>query len=147
MALVTADRMDLVTRGRLHHLELWRDDAATADGPWSWLLQQLHHTLTDTWATGCSWSLGDTYVVLESGADHTGGRTDRLRSGMNHLALWAGSRADVDALTAQAPQHGWRLLFADVHPHAGGPQHYAASLEDDAGFEVELVADETTAGG
>ncbi|WP_328291571.1 hypothetical protein OG218_02225 [Kineococcus sp. NBC_00420] len=81
-------------------------------------------------------------MVLESGTDHVRGRTERLRSGMNHLALWAGSRADVDALTGKAPQHGWRLLFTDLHPHAGGPQHYAAFLEDDAGFEVELVAEE-----
>jgi hypothetical protein len=32
------------------------------------------------------------------------------------------------------------LLFADRHPFAGGPDHYAASLEDGDGFEVELVA-------
>lgn len=131
-----------VTRGQLHHLELWRDDATDPDRPWAWLLQRLGYSLSDSWATGCSWSLGEAYVVLESGADHVPGHADRLRSGMNHLALWAGSRADVDALTEQAPQHGWRLLFADLHPHAGGPQHYAAFLEDDTGIEVELVADE-----
>lgn len=129
-------------RGHLHHLELWRDDATTPDGPWPWLLQQLGYSRTDTWATGCTWSLDEAYVVLESGADHVTGRADRLRSGTNHLALRAGSPADVDALTSGAPQHGWRLLFADLHPQAGGPQHYAAFLEDDAGFEVELVAGE-----
>ncbi|EQD64343.1 Glyoxalase, partial [mine drainage metagenome] len=31
-------------------------------------------------------------------------------------------------------------LFEDRHPHAGGPNHYAAYLENDDGFEVELVA-------
>ena len=36
--------------------------------------------------------------------------------------------------------HGWSLLFADRHPGAGGPAHYAAYLEDAQGFEVELVA-------
>ncbi|MGO8726360.1 MAG: hypothetical protein ACLQK8_06515 [Streptosporangiaceae bacterium] len=41
---------------------------------------------------------------------------------------------------AAAPAHGWQLLFADRHPHAGGSQHYAAYLEDSDGFEVELVA-------
>ncbi|MCI2237224.1 hypothetical protein MO973_04075 [Paenibacillus sp. TRM 82003] len=132
-------------RGHLHHLELWRDDATATEGPWPWLLQQLGYSCTDTWATGCTWSLEEAYVVLESGTDHVRGRSERLRSGMNHLALWAGSRADVDTLTNEAPQHGWRLLFADLHPHAGGPQHYAAFLEDDAGFEVELVAEEPSA--
>jgi len=32
-------------------------------------------------------------------------------------------------------------MFSDLHPHAGGPQHYAAYLENYDGFEVELVAD------
>ena len=30
-------------------------------------------------------------------------------------------------------------MFADRHPYAGGPGHRAAFLEDEAGFEVELV--------
>ena len=34
----------------------------------------------------------------------------------------------------------WRLLFPDRHPHAGGPEHYAAYLEDTDGYEVELVS-------
>ena len=35
---------------------------------------------------------------------------------------------------------GWTLMFADTHPYAGGPTHYAAYLESGEGFEVELVA-------
>jgi hypothetical protein len=54
------------------------------------------------------------------------------------------SRALVDALAEQAPAHGWTLMFPDRHPHAGGEQHYAAYLEDMDGFEVELVATDTT---
>jgi hypothetical protein len=46
----------------------------------------------------------------------------------------------VDELTAAAEEHGWMLMFADRHPHAGGPEHYAAYLENGDGFEVELVA-------
>jgi len=129
-----------VTRGHLHHLELWRDDATATDGPWPWLLERLGYHRTDDWATGCSWSLGGSYIVLESGADHVRGRTERLRSGLNHLALWAGTRSEVEALADEAPRHGWGLLFVDRHPNAGGPRHYAAFLEDDAGFELELVA-------
>jgi len=114
---------DAVKRGHLHHLELWRDDATATEGPWPWLLQRLGYSLTDSWVTGCTWSRGEAYVVLESGADHVRGRANRLRSGMNHLALWAGGRADVDALTSEAPQHGWRVLFADLHP-----RRWAAAL-------------------
>ena len=59
---------------------------------------------------------------------------------MNHVAFWAGSRDDVDALAREATEHGWSLLFADRHPHAGGPDSYAAYLEDGWGYEVELAA-------
>ncbi|MBX9243481.1 glyoxalase [Actinotalea ferrariae] len=128
-------------RGQLHHLELWMDDATSADGPWPWLLEQLGYAVTSTWGTGRSWTTGDTYVVLESGAAHRRGRHDRLRSGMNHVAFRAGTRAELDALIAGAVEHGWSLMFADAHPYAGGPEHYAGYLEDASGFEVELVAD------
>ena len=52
-----------------------------------------------------------------------------------------GSAAGKDQpLAAAAPGHGWRLLFPDTHPYAGGPDHYAAYLASTDGFEVELVA-------
>ena len=83
--------------------------------------------------------------MLESGPDVVATRHDRLRPGLNHLAFHAGSPSDVDALVGEAVDNGWALLFADRHPYAGGPQHYAAYLEDDDGFEVELVAREARA--
>jgi hypothetical protein len=46
----------------------------------------------------------------------------------------------VDELVTVAAGYGWSLLFADRHPYAGGPDHYAAYLVDVDGFEVELVA-------
>jgi hypothetical protein len=129
-------------RGRLHHLELWMDDAVAEEGPWPWLLRRLGYTVHKTWASGRSWVNGDAYIVLESGPAHLRGRQQRLRSGMNHLALWGGTRDEVDAVAGEAPKHGWSLMFADRHPYAGGPDSYAAYLEDDAGFEVELVAED-----
>jgi hypothetical protein len=47
----------------------------------------------------------------------------------------------VDRLVEEAPAHGWTLLFADKHPYAGGPDHYAAYLENEDGYEAEVVAD------
>lgn len=46
-------------------------------------------------------------------------------------------------VAADGPGHGWTLLFPDRHPHAGGPDHYAAYLGNTDGFEAELAADET----
>jgi len=79
----------------------------------------------------------------EQSPDMLPGEHERTRPSLNHLALHAGDRDRVDALTAAAPTNGWTLMFPDRHPHAGRPQHYAAYLTDADGYEVELVADDT----
>jgi catechol 2,3-dioxygenase-like lactoylglutathione lyase family enzyme len=69
---------------------------------------------------------------------------DRCRPGLNHLAFHVASREELDELTLHAPDHGWRLLYPDRHPFAGGDDHYAAYLENREGYEVELVAPATS---
>lgn len=59
---------------------------------------------------------------------------------MNHLAFNVGSRDDLDYLVSHGSGHGWTLLFADKHPHAGGPDQDAAYLTNTDGAEVELIA-------
>ena len=93
-----------------------------------------------TGATAQAWELGALYIVLECGPDVADGGHERKRPGLNHLAFHAGSRDEVEALVADCAAHGWSLMFADRHPFAGGPDHYAAYLENGEGFEVELVA-------
>ncbi len=126
--------------GGLHHVELWVPDLDRARRSWGWLLEELGWQQDGQWASGASYRLGDVYVVLEHGPDVLPGGHERCRPGLNHLALHAGTPADVDRLVAECVAHGWRPLFADRYPHAGGPQHHAAYLEDEDGFEVELVA-------
>jgi alkylated DNA nucleotide flippase Atl1 len=127
--------------GSLHHVEVWVADKEVAAREWGWLLGRLGYRLGDDWGHGQAWELGDLYLVIESGPDVLAGGHERRRAGVNHLAFHAGSRGLVDALVAEAPEHGWALLFADEPPYAGGPAHYAAYLESGSGFEVELVAD------
>ena len=127
-------------RGSVHHIELWVPDLPRARNEWGWLLGQLGYEPFQDWPDGCSWRLGETYIVVEqspamSAADH-----DRLRPGLNHLAFHAGTRDAVDRLAASGPDHGWVLLFPETHPFAGGPEHYAAYLASTDGFEAELVA-------
>ena len=127
--------------GTLHHVELWVPDLARAEAEWGWLLGELGYRMEDAdWPAGRSFHLGATYIVLERSADLTADRHDRCRPGLNHLAFHAGDRQRVDVLAAAAPAHGWQLMFADRHPYAGGPQHYAAFLENSDRYEVELVA-------
>ncbi|MEO3778753.1 VOC family protein [Micromonospora sp. B11E3] len=126
--------------GGLHHVEVWVPDLARAIHSWGWLLGELGWSPYQDWPDGRSWRLGPTYLVLEESPALSGRNHDRLAPGLNHLAFHAGPPAAVDRLVAAAPGHGWSLLFPDRHPHAGGPQTYAAYLADDQGYEVELVA-------
>lgn len=126
--------------GLLHHVELWVPDLDRAVASWGWLLGKLGYETFQDWPGGRSWRLGDTYVVAEQSPALTGTEHDRCRPGLNHLAFHAASREQVDELTAAAPGHGWALMFADRHPHAGGAETYAAYLENEDGYEAELVA-------
>jgi len=128
--------------GSLHHVELWVPDLPRAIAEWGWLLTSLGYEQFQDWEAGRSWNLDGTYLVVEQSPAMTAPGHDRLRPGLNHLAFHAGSREQVDKLTAEAPEHGWTLLFPDRHPHAGGPGHYAAYLASTDGYEAELVADD-----
>ncbi|HEV7650694.1 MAG TPA: GNAT family N-acetyltransferase [Actinophytocola sp.] len=128
--------------GGVHHVELWVADLPAAERTLGWLFTELGWREYQRWPRGASWRYRDAYVVVEDSTDRRGDRHERTRPGLNHLALHVRDRAELDRITAAAPDHGWRLMFADRHPHAGGPDHVAAYLESDEGFEVELVASE-----
>ena len=133
--------------GMLHHLELWVPDLSRAEHTWGWLLDALGYEVFQQWPEGVSWRCGDLYIVLEQSPARSAFRHDRHRPGLNHLAFHVSDRAMVDRMVGEALLHGWRLLFADRHPYAGGEQHYAAYLEDRDGYEVELVAPPPRHGG
>lgn len=126
--------------GTLHHVELWVPDLERAKRHWGWLLTRLGYERFQDWPAGRSWRLADTYIVAEQSSAMSAADHDRLRPGLNHLAFHAGRRADVDAIAEEARANGWTLMFADKHPYAGGPEHYAAYLASDDGYEVELIA-------
>jgi len=126
--------------GALHHVELWVPDLAGTSRPWGWLLGELGWAPFQDWPGGRSWRHpGGTYLVMEQSPALSGRVHDRLAPGLNHLAFTVSGPAEVDRLTAAAPAHGWSLLFADRHPYAGGPETYAAYLEDGWGYEAEIA--------
>jgi hypothetical protein len=131
-----------VTRA-LHHLDLWVGDPGIAIAEWAWLLGELAWEMADGADDDtASWAHPDgTYVFLERSPDLVDEAHDRLRPGVNHLALTTGDRRTLDRLRAESSAHGWHELFADRYPHAGGQQHTALFLESSEGFEVEIVLD------
>ncbi|MFE2430236.1 VOC family protein [Streptomyces sp. NPDC059373] len=126
--------------GTLHHVEIWVPDLRRAVEQWGWLLERLGYAPFQDWADGRSWRLGATYLVFEESPALTASGHDRCRPGLNHLAFHAGGREAVAGLARDAVGHGWRLMFPDRSPYAGGRGHYAVYLENGDGFEVELVA-------
>src|SRR5215212_7574252 len=96
---------------RLHHIELWVPELASAKRSWGWLLTELGWTVAELGDTTFEAHHGDLYLFVEQSPAQSGRTHDRLAPGVNHLAFHAGSRDRVDALVAAAPEHGWTLLF------------------------------------
>lgn len=126
-----------------HHVEVWVADLAQARAEWGWLLRELGFARDGEWPEGESWAAGGAYLTLSGSPNVSGVRHDRRLPGVNHLAFKAGGPAAVDDIMARADQHGWRPLYQDRYPHAGGPDHYAGWLENSAGFKAEVVAVES----
>ena len=122
----------------VHHLDLWVGDHGVAVAEWGWLLGELG------WEhDGVAWQHGDgTYLFIEHSADQVDGPHDRLRAGVNHVALTVEDRHTLDRIRAESSAHGWHELFADRYPHAGGERHTALYLESSEGFEVEVVLED-----
>ncbi|ASK67205.1 glyoxalase [Brachybacterium avium] len=134
---------DVPRSSGLHHLELWTPDLGVAEPAWDWLLTTLEwrRERVEGWELGRIWRhLDESYLVLEQSEDVLGARAERRSPGMNHLALRVADRTVLEEIRAEAPGRGWRELFADRYPHAGGEDHVAWYAEDPHGIEVELVA-------
>ncbi|WP_163541240.1 VOC family protein [Occultella kanbiaonis] len=125
----------------LHHVELWIADLEQARTEWGWLLTRVGFALDGDWPGGQTWTAGGAYLTFTTSPNLTMPVHDRRRPGLNHLAFKAGPQAAVDAIMADGPEHGWRPLYQERYPHAGGPDHYAGWLENSAGFKAEIVAE------
>jgi len=125
-----------------HHVEVWVSDLPQARTEWGWLLHELGFTRESEWSGGESWGAGGAYLTFTTSPNLAGTTHDRRMPGVNHLAFMAGTPGRVDAITAAAADHGWRPLYQERYPHAGGPGHYAGWLENSAGFKAEVVADQ-----
>ncbi|MCJ1707329.1 VOC family protein [Microbacterium sp. VKM Ac-2923] len=127
----------------VHHIEVWVADLSVAQAEWGWLLRAVGFEQTSQWADGETWRADDgPYLTLTTSPNLSRRDHDRRAPGVNHLAFLGGSRDDVDAVMAAAPEQRWRPLYQERYPFAGGPSHYAGWLENSAGFKAEIVADE-----
>lgn len=125
----------------LHHVEINVSDLARSRGFWQWLLcDELGYEIYQEWPKGVSFRFGQTYIVfVQTEEKHLVAGYNRCQTGLNHLAFHARSKSHVDDLTAKLRERGIIILYADRHPHAGGPDYYAVFFEDPDRIKVEVV--------
>lgn len=62
-----------------------------------------------------------------------------MAAAVHHVEIWVPDLPRT-RMSWSWMRYGWTLMFADRHPHAGGPQHYLAFLHDRDGYQLEVVA-------
>ena len=127
--------------GLIHHIELYVADLKKSMDFWGWFLEKLGYEPFQAWEGGHSWRLGHGYIVfVQTEERFLDIPYHRCRVGLNHLAFHAESREQVDEMAALLKKKGFPILYANRHPYAGGPDHYAVYFEDPDRIKVELVA-------
>lgn len=130
-----------MTKGLIHHIELYVSDLKKTSDFWGWFLEELGYEPFQKWEQGCSWKLDHSYIVFVQAEERfLDIPYHRCRVGLNHLAFHASSRQQVDDMTSVLKQKGITILYEKRHPYAGGETHYAVYFEDPDRIKVELVA-------
>lgn len=128
------------TAGQLHHVELYVSDLRRSTEFWGWLLDRFGYSKVHAWEQGESWKLGHTYLVfVQTEPDHLEAGYHRKRTGLNHVALHAESREQVDELKAALLGRGVNILYEGKHPDPAAKKMYALFFEDPDRIKVEVV--------
>ena len=94
-------------RSAAPHRAVGARSRAAPSARWGWLLTRLGAQPYQSWEHGRSWRWAPRRRRLRRrravAARLVGDRHERRSPGLNHLAFWAGSAADLDALVAEAP--------------------------------------------
>ena len=109
---------------------------------WEWLLVELGYERYQAWDHGCSFRLGETYLVfVQAEAAFVAQSFHRKRPGLNHLAFWAPSSEWVTTLPNRLRDRGVRVLYAERSPaEEGAPSASTVFFEDPDRIKVEVVA-------
>jgi catechol 2,3-dioxygenase-like lactoylglutathione lyase family enzyme len=130
-----------MSKGLIHHVEIYVSDLKKTIEFWSWFLGELGYDVFQKWDGGISLRLGKTYIVfVQTEERFLDVPYHRSRVGLNHLAFHAATRAQVDDITQKLKAMGVTVLYIDRHPYAGGKDYYAVFFEDPDRIKVELVA-------
>lgn len=122
-------------------MEIYVSDLNASIEFWGWLLLRLGFIPYQKWESGRSWRLGTTYLTfVQAEENYRDQALHRKRPGLNHLAFWAETTAQVESLTKELRERGVRLLYEDRDAdEIGAPGPYAVFFEDPDRLKVEVV--------
>ncbi|MQR93862.1 VOC family protein [Fictibacillus phosphorivorans] len=124
-----------------HHIEINVKNLEVTKGFYDWLLPELGFFLFQKWENGFSYKIESSYLVfVQTEERYKDISFHRKRSGLNHLAFWAKSRAQIERLRVQLKKKNISFLYEDKFPFAGGENHYALFFEDPDRLKIEIVA-------
>ncbi|MBD7965981.1 VOC family protein [Fictibacillus norfolkensis] len=125
----------------LHHIEMNVQNLRKTKEFYEWLLPELGYSLFQEWEKGFSYKMESSYLVfVQTDELYNDIPFHRKRSGLNHLAFWAKSRAQIEHLRVQLKKKNISFLYEDKFPFAGGKNHYALFFEDPDRLKIEIVA-------
>ncbi|MDP5274180.1 VOC family protein [Chengkuizengella axinellae] len=125
----------------LHHVEIYVSSLKKTTEFWGWFLSELGYERFQEWNAGISYKYQDTYLVfVQTEERFMDVPYHRCRTGLNHLAFHAKSKAQVDEITLKLKEKEIPVLYEDKHPYAAGQDYYALFFEDPDRIKVELVA-------
>lgn len=131
----------MTTPQGFHHIEINVHDLEKSRFFYDWLMPELGYTLFQRWDKGFSYKNGTAYLVFtQTEEPYKEIPFHRKRSGLNHLAFWAKSRAHIEHLRVQLKKKNISFLYEDRFPFAGGDNHYALFFEDPDRIKIEIVA-------
>lgn len=131
----------MTTPEGFHHIEINVQNLGETRAFYDWLMPELNFALFQQWEKGFSYKNGSAYLVFTQTEDHYKEIPfHRKRSGLNHLAFWAKSRAQIEHLRVQLKKKNISFLYEDKFPFAGGESHYALFFEDPDRIKIEIVS-------
>ncbi|MBY6038291.1 VOC family protein [Fictibacillus nanhaiensis] len=124
-----------------HHVEINVHNLERTKAFYGWLIHELGFEPFQEWNEGISYKNGSAYLVFtQTEEKHLQTSFHRKRTGLNHLAFWAKSRAHVDDLRVQLKNRSVPLLYEEEYPFAAGEGYYALFFEDPDRIKLEIVA-------
>lgn len=131
-------------RGGVHHVDLTVKDAARSRPFYEAVLGFMGYELSTVYADGyCDFDLrGKRFCsigIRAATGPNKDRQHDRYSVGLHHLAWFAESRADVDAMYALLQEIGATVLDAPADYPKYGDGYYAVFFADPDGMKLEYV--------